>query len=62
MQAAAELRCNVGQMEFADMMQSCIDYLVEYRTCWLQQLQTSKEELAVAVETAIQEVRGGAWE
>jgi len=44
------------------MMQSCIDYLVEYRTCWLQQLQTSKEELAVAVETAIQEVRGGAWE
>ena len=29
--------------------------LVEYRTWWLQHLQTDKEELALAIETAIQE-------
>ena len=59
--ATAELRSNVDKMEqcsteFADMMQTCINSLIEYRTWWLQQLQTSKEELALAVETAMQEV------
>ena len=60
MKAAAELRSNVDKMEqcsreFAETMQTCIDYLVEYRTRWLQQLQTDKEELALAIETALQE-------
>ena len=57
----AELRSNVDRMEqcsreFGDMMQKCINYLVEYRTWWLQQLQTEKEELVLAIETAIREV------
>ena len=37
------------------MIQSCIDYLIEYRSWWLQQLQTEKESLVFAIETAIQE-------
>ena len=57
--AAAELRRNVDRMEqcsrdFADMMQKCINYLIEYRSWGLQKLHTEKEELALAVETAIQ--------
>jgi len=57
--AAAELRSNLDKTEqcsteFGDMVQNCIDYLVRYRTSWLQQLQTAKEELALAIETAIQ--------
>jgi len=36
-------------------MQKCIDYLTEYRSSWLRQLQTEREELALAVETAIKE-------
>ena len=60
MKATAELRRNTDKMEqcstdFADMMQTCINYLTEYRHWWLQQIQTSKEELALAIETAIQE-------
>ena len=56
----AELRKNLDKMEqcstdFADMVQTCIHYLEEYRSWWLQQLQTSKEELALAIETAIRE-------
>ena len=58
--ASAELRSNVAKMEqcsreFSDMMQHCINSLVEHRTQWLQQLQTNKEELSLAIETAIQE-------
>ena len=58
--AATELRSNVERMEqcsrdFAKMMQNCINYVTEYRDWWLQQLQTEKEALAVAIETAIQE-------
>lgn len=58
--AAAELRSNIDRMEqcsseFADMMHNCINYLIEYRTWWLQQLQTNKEELSLVIETAIQE-------
>jgi len=58
--AAAELRSNIDKMEqcsicFGDMMQKCINYLIEYRTGWLQQLHTDKEELTLAVETAIRE-------
>jgi len=56
----AELRSIVERMdqcasEFTEMMQNCINYLTEYRTQWLQQLQTDKEELVSVVETAIQE-------
>jgi len=58
--AAAELRRNLDKMEqcsveFAEMMQNCINYLTKYRTWWLQQLHTDKEELTLMVETAIQE-------
>ena len=57
----AELRSNVDRMEqcfteFGDMMQTCVDFMVDYRIWWLQKLQTDKEELALAIETAIQEV------
>ena len=57
---AAEFRRNIERMEqcsseFADMVQTCINYLAEYRTWWLQQLRTDKEVLALAVETAIEE-------
>ena len=60
MKATAELRSSVDRMEqcskeFTDLMQCCIDYLIKYRTWWLQRLQTSKEELTVAVEAAVQE-------
>jgi len=59
--AVAELRRNVERAEqcsteFADLMQNCINYLSEYRTWWLQQLHTEKEELRSAIETAVQEV------
>ena len=58
--ASVELRSSVERMErcsseFAEMMQKCIDYLTEYRSSWLRQLQTEREELALAVETAIKE-------
>ena len=58
--AVAQLQKNLERVEqycveFADLMQNCINYLTEYRTWGLQQLQTEKEELALAVETAIQE-------
>ena len=39
--------------ELADLMQNCIHYLAEYRSCELQCLQIDKEELALA---AVQEV------
>jgi len=42
-------------MEFDDLMQNCIRYMTEYRTWWLQTIQTEKAALAEAVETAIQE-------
>ena len=42
-------------IEFANLMQTCMDYLHEYRSWWLQQLQTEKEELLSAIGTAIQE-------
>ena len=59
--AKAELQKNVERLEqysieFADLTQNCIDYLAEYRSCELQQLQTEKEEMALAIETAIHEV------
>ena len=58
--AAAELRLNVDRMEqcsreFTNLLQNCINYLTEYRTWWAQRLHAEKEELAVAIETAIQE-------
>lgn len=60
-QATAELRKNLDRIdqfsvEFAEMMQGCIDYCVHYRTWGLQQLQTEKEELQNAIESAIEEV------
>ena len=59
--AATELRSNLDRMEqcsseFGEMMQNCINFLTEYRSWWLQQLHSEKEELALAVEAAIQEV------
>ena len=50
--ATIELRKNLEKMEqctteFGDLIQNCINYLVEYRTWWLQQLQTSKEEWTI---------------
>lgn len=58
--AAAELRANITQIEqcsaeFSDLIQSCINYLTEYRSWWLHRLQTEKDELLVAFETAMQE-------
>lgn len=58
----AELRKNVERAEqcydeFAGFMQKCIDYLTEYRSFLLRQLQADKEELRVAVEAAIEEAR-----
>jgi len=57
MKIAAELRKNVEQCctEFADMLQTCIRDLTEYRTRRLERLQSEKEELLTAIETAIQE-------
>jgi len=42
-------------IELVNLMQTCMDYLHEYRSWWLQQLQTEKEELLSAIGTAIQE-------
>ena len=58
--AAAELRRNLDLMEqysidFADLMQRSINFLIEYRNRGLQKLQTEKEELRNMLESAIQE-------
>ena len=58
--AATELRKNIERaeqcsIEFADLMTNCINYLTKYRTRRVQQLETEKKELALAIETAIQE-------
>jgi len=57
---AAALRRNVQLLEqfcqeFDTMVQSCINFLTEYRTWWLHELQTEKEELQVTIETAVKE-------
>lgn len=58
--AVAELQKNVERVEqycveVAAMMQNCIDYLTEYRSKALQQLQREKVELVLAIHTAIEE-------
>ena len=59
--AAAEIHRNVDRMEqcsteFEEAIQNCINYLTEYRSRWLHQLQTDKGELLSAINTAVQEV------
>lgn len=41
--------------EFDHQVQQCIASLTEYRTMWLQRLQTEKQELLAALEAAVQE-------
>jgi hypothetical protein len=58
--AAAELSRNLDLMEqysveFADLTQQIINYLIEYRSLGLQRLQTEKEELQTLLESAIRE-------
>lgn len=58
--AAEELRKNVARIEQCSseleaVVQSCINFLNEYRKWWVQQLQTEKEQLSAAVEAAIRE-------
>lgn len=58
--AAAELHRNLDLMEqysveFADLTQQIINYLIEYRSLGLQKLQTEKEELQTLLESAIRE-------
>jgi len=59
-QGVAELRKNIERIdqyysEFDELMKICIGYLTEYRGWWLQYIQTEREALAAAVETAVQE-------
>jgi len=57
---AAELRSNLQQLDkfcndFENLMRVCITYLSEYRSWWLQYMQTEKEALHAAIEAAVQE-------
>ena len=45
-------------VEFTALLRNSINYLTEYRSWTLHQLQTEKEELALAIEAAIQEATG----
>lgn len=49
------LRRNVEQIdqfsrEFDDLVQTCVNYLAEYRAWWLQRMQAEKQELLAAIE------------
>lgn len=57
---AAKLRGNIEQMEqfckeFSELIKVCINYLDEYKTWWLQQMQTEKEALSALIEAAVHE-------
>lgn len=57
---ANELRKNVERidqcnLEFFELIGKCIEYLGTYRTWWMQQMETEKERLSFAIETAVQE-------
>lgn len=59
--ATEELRKNVTQAEqcskeCADLLQECINYLTEYRSWLVQELQRDTEEMRATVEKAIQEI------
>jgi len=41
--------------EFDELMQQCIASLTEYRSLWLQRMQTEKQELLATIEAAVQE-------
>lgn len=55
----AELRKNLEKIdqvshEFEDLIETCVNYLTEYRSWWLQRLQIEKTELSAAIEAAVQ--------
>ena len=41
--------------EFDEVMQQCIASLTEYRSLWLQRMQTEKQELLATIVAAVQE-------
>jgi hypothetical protein len=54
----SELHANIYRIEgfsreCADMIQKCIDDLIEYRAWLLQHLQVAKEELSATIEAAV---------
>jgi len=56
----AALRRNLEDIEkhsheIDEMIQMSINYLTEYRSWWLQYIQTEKETLSAAIEAAVQE-------
>lgn len=57
---AAELRKNIQKLEkfseeFDDLMRKCANYLAEYRSWFLLEIQREKEALGAAIEAAVQE-------
>ena len=57
---AAAMRKNVGRVEqccqeFGDLLLGYINYLTEYRSQWLQRMDTEKDDFLVAIEAAVQE-------
>lgn len=56
----AEIRKNLEHIDqccdnFNVLIESCITYLTDYRSWWLELLHTEKEQLLNAIETALQE-------